>query len=50
MIYEEILVRANLEEDSSKRLLLVLAFAISGYSSFANRAKLPLKPVIGETY
>lgn len=43
-------MKANAEEDSSKRLLLVLAFAISGYSTQVNRAKLPLKPLIGETF
>lgn len=43
-------MRANIEEDSSKRLLYVLAFAISGYATQVNRTKLPLKPLIGETY
>ena len=28
----------------------MLAFAISGYSAQVSRSKLPLKPLIGETY
>lgn len=43
-------MQANLEEDLSRRLLLVLGFAISGYWATANRTKLPFKPVTGETY
>eukprot|EP00917_Polyrhabdina_sp_WS-2016_P025249 GHVP01054383.1.p1 GENE.GHVP01054383.1~~GHVP01054383.1.p1 ORF type:complete len:657 (-),score=122.07 GHVP01054383.1:9-1979(-) len=50
MEYQELLEKANNEEDGIRRLAYVAAFAVSGYSSTDNRLTRPFNPLLGETY
>lgn len=48
--YGEILNRAGTEEISSKRLALVAAYALGGFSMNVLRTLKPFNPLLGETY
>lgn len=48
--YAEILKRAGKENNSSKRLALVAAFALGGFSMNVHRTLKPFNPLLGETY
>lgn len=50
MEYEDLLVRANKEQDPYIRCMLVAAFGVSRFSSTNNRLDKPFNPLLGETY
>lgn len=50
MEYEDLLVRANNEEDPYVRCMLVAAFGVSRFSSTNNRLDKPFNPLLGETF
>lgn len=41
---------AECEAGSVERMLLVAAFAVSGYAGTASRTSKPFNPLLGETY
>ncbi len=50
MEYSECLDAAALQEDSTKRIAYVAAFAMSNYSSTIGRIAKPFNPLLGETF
>lgn len=50
MEYEDLLVRANHEPDSKKRIMYVAAFGAAQYACSARRTSKPFNPILGETY
>lgn len=50
MEYEDLLVRANREFDSKKRLMFVAAYGAAQYASAQKRITKPFNPILGETY
>jgi len=49
--YADLLDKANASKDPFERLLLVSAFAVSGYGSTVNRSgRKPFNPLLGETF
>lgn len=48
--YSNLLRDANHCNDSQERLMLVMAFAMSAYTSSHNRITKPFNPLLGETY
>ena len=50
MEYEDLLVRANNESDSKRRLMLIACFGAAQYACSARRTSKPFNPILGETY
>lgn len=50
MEFSECLDAASLQEDSTKRIAFVAAFAMSNYSSTIGRIAKPFNPLLGETF
>lgn len=50
MEYAELLYKADVASDSVNRLMLVAAFAASGYSNSDMRISKPFNPLLGETF
>ena len=50
MEYENLLVKANREEDPTLRFLYVIAFNIAQYKSTDGRLMKPFNSILGETF
>ena len=50
MEYEDLLVKANQEPDSKKRIMLIGCYGAAQYACSAKRITKPFNPILGETF
>ena len=50
MEYQELLAKADTEEDPAMRLLYSCAFSIAQYACTPGRVNKPFNPILGETF